>query len=133
MYQGSVTGIRFGAHTFSEPSLLPQAGAGHLLDFAGLYVVLVRDPAWGPRPFRPLYFGESQGVAARVTAAHEKWPDWRREAGILTPLYKAVCLLPGWSPAQRRRAESALIAEYIPPCNERLSASISALLRLGSR
>ena len=73
------SGIRFGGHLFSEPAPLPPSGAASLLDLPGLYVVLVRDPGWDPRPFRPLYFGESQGVWGRATAAHEKCGDWRRD------------------------------------------------------
>jgi hypothetical protein len=95
----------------------------------GLYVVLVRDSACSPRPFRPLYFGESQEVWTRASAAHEKCGDWRRAAGFLTPLYRSVCLLPGWTLSQRRAAESALIATYGTTCNERLSIDFGALHR----
>ncbi len=124
-----VAGIRFGGQIFTEPALLPQTGASRLLDLPGLYVVLVHDPTWRPRPFRPLYFGESQGVWTRATWAHEKCVDWRQAAGLMTPLYRSVCLLPGWTVSQRRSAESALIAAYGPPCNERLSVDLGALLR----
>lgn len=129
----TTTGIKFGGHLFSEPALLPKSGASQLLDLPGLYAVLVRDPAWGPRPFRPLYFGESQGVWTRVTAAHEKCVDWRRVAGPLAPLYRSVCLLPGWNSSERRMAESALVTAYTPPCNERLSVSLGTLLGLRAR
>lgn len=122
-------GIRFGGHLFSEPALLPPSSAASFFDMPGLYVVLVRDSACSPRPFRPLYFGESQDVWARASGTHEKCGDWRLAAGLFTPLYRAVCSLPGWSLSKRRAAESALIASYGTPCNERLSIDFASLRR----
>src|SRR5215471_10130778 len=48
-------GIRFNDCYFSEPV--------HLIEWtppkcAGLFAVLVPDPNWAPKPFRPIYFGE---------------------------------------------------------------------------
>ena len=127
------SGIRFGGHDFSQPQLLPPPSPSGFLDLPGLYAVLVSDAGWRPRPFRPLYFGESDCVWGRATAAHEKYASWRAEAGMIAPLYRALCLLPGWTRSQRQTAESALIAEYNPRCNERLSVSLAALLSVRSR
>jgi hypothetical protein len=127
------TGIRFGAYQFSEPELLPEKACASFLDLQGLYVVLVADAGWRPRQFRPLYFGESDGIWMRATGNHENAESWRRQAGLFAPLYRALCPLPGWTRQQRQTAESALIAEFKTPCNERLSVSLAALLGVRSR
>jgi hypothetical protein len=124
-------GIRFGDYAFTEPEPVPVHGLPSILGAqAGLYVVLAFDPAAAPRPFRPLYFGESGDIRSRATGQHENHPAWCRSAGVGMPLYRAVCALPGWPLHQRRAAESALIRMYQPPCNERLSL---ALVGLGAR
>lgn len=122
------TGITFGGYNFSEPQLLPVASSPRFADLPGLYVILVRDVGWSPRPFRPLYFGESAAVLSRATVAHEKYPSWRTEAGLFVPVYRALCSLPGWTRSERKVAESALISEYNPPCNDRLSTSLAGVL-----
>ena len=125
------TGIRFADLWFSEPVLLPDGCVSGMFDQPGLYVVLVRDQSWRPRPFRPLYFGESEGVWQRATSAHENCKSWRAQAGPFQPVYRALCPLPGWTRAQRQLAESALIATFQPPCNDRLSRSLAVLAGVG--
>jgi len=121
------SGIRFGDLVFSEPTLLPDTCLAGIFDQPGLYVVLVHDSNWQPRPFRPLYFGESDGVWQRATGAHENCDSWRARGGLFEPVYRALCPLPGWTRVQRQLAESALISAYQPPCNDRLSRSLGAL------
>ena len=125
-------GIRFGGHDFSEPQLLPLASPRGL-ESRGLYVILVHDVGWKPQPFRPLYFGESDAIWCRATAAHENYASWRAEAGLIAPLYRALRFLPGWTRFERQAAESALISEYNPPCNKRLSWSLAGLFGVRSR
>ena len=121
-------GIRFGNNHFSALALLPWTSQPRIAELPGLYVVLAYDSNWTPRPFRPLYFGESHDPWGRANAEHEKYESWRAAAGVIAPLYRGLCLLPGSTRSQRQAAESALIAEYSPPCNERLSVSLGALL-----
>lgn len=121
-------GVMFGDRWFSAPAPLPGIAFPGLRAQAGLYVVMVYDPQWGPRPFRPLYFGESDDIWNRCTAVHERFAAWRRAAGPSAVLYRALSPMPGATRAQRQAAESALIARYAPPCNERLSMSLAALL-----
>jgi hypothetical protein len=122
--------IVFNNFKFSEPATLVSAPtlADQLIAQPGLYVVLVYDLAWSPRPFRPLYFGESDNINSRASGTHENHSAWCREAGTHTPLYRALCPLPGWSKTQRQQMESALIANYNPPCNQKLSFDFSRLL-----
>ena len=125
-----MTGINFGGYGFSEPEPLPAATIAYRpqQDSIGLYAIVVFEARCNPRPYRPIYFGESSGIVSRATSSHENYSSWAAEAGPFTALYRAFCSLPGWTRMQRQRAESALIAEYNPPCNERLSVSLSRLL-----
>jgi len=62
-YQG---GIRFNDCVFTEPVRLGEwtpPGCG------GVLAVLAHDPAWSPRPFRPLYFGEFGNDTRPITGS----------------------------------------------------------------
>lgn len=126
-------GIKFGKHCFSEPEPLAYPTAPWILDRPGLYVVLVYASNWRPRPYRPLYFGESHGVRGRATTEHENYQSWLAEAGQNSNLFRALCFLPGSTRLERQMAESALIGRYHPPCNDRASVNLAALLGLYPR
>lgn len=120
--QNNQTGIKFGNLLFSEPVALPSTPSmlDQVLPQPGLYVILTPDVRCTPRPFRLIYIGESENVNMRSTAAHEKFSEWKREAGT-AQLYRAVCALPGTTKPQRQATETALIRSYAPPCNKVLS------------
>ena len=63
---------------------------------------------------RLLYIGEAADVQARI-AAHERWPDWKRQLkqGELLCLTAALISPDG----ARQRAEAAMIFKHKPPCN----------------
>jgi hypothetical protein len=111
-------GINFnstlGKQFFSEPTFFP----GMLSPFSGggIYVILVSDLTWGPRLYRPIYFGETENFNQRVTTSHERYMDWCREAG-LGPLYVAQLGMWGSTKAARTMIEAALIDWYKPACN----------------
>jgi hypothetical protein len=122
--------IKFNDYTFSEPIVLP-ANSTFMDTVAaqpGLYVVLVYDPRCTPRPFRALYFGESDNINGRACGTHENHSSWCAEAGTSTPLYRALCPLPGLTKSQRQQVESLLIANYATPCNQKLSFDFDRLL-----
>jgi hypothetical protein len=105
-------GIRFLDATFSEPEFLFSSSLPKL---AGLYVILVLDFNCNPRPYRPLYFGKANDLAARVTRSHEKYSDWSRAAGsggLLVSYY-----ITGISEWWRNDLEEKLIKHYTPQCN----------------
>lgn len=121
-------GIRFGNHTFSSPEVVADAGFFVAsMDSPGLYVVMAYDQAWNPLPYRPLYFGESDRIWGRATPSHENYSSWKRAAGTVL-LYRAFHYMPGSTRAQRQAAESALIALFGTPCNQRLSFNLADLL-----
>jgi hypothetical protein len=90
-------GIRFNDCVFTEPVRLsdwtPPA-------CAGIVAVLAHDPAWSPRPFRPLYFGEFGN-------------DARRPAGS-APYLIAAFPMPYSTTRQRDTLCNELIAAYNP-------------------
>jgi hypothetical protein len=110
----SRTGLRFLDRYFTEPI---EFGSSRLPGHGGVYVILVNDPAWEPRPYRPIYFGEAKDLARRVLASHEKSDTWRRAAGAEGGVYVAYHLMVGGD-AERTAFEEELIREYRPACNE---------------
>ena len=123
--------IRFGTYDFSNLQLLPHAYPYQPLDLPGVYVILVFDDQWRPKPYRPLYVGESEDLWNRTTIAHEKYVWWQVHAGTVTSLYRAFYPLLASTRSQRLAVESTLIAQYNPPCNERFSVSLASLLGSG--
>jgi hypothetical protein len=90
-------GIRFNDCVFTEPvSLSEWTPPG----CAGIVVVLAHDPAWSPRPFRPLYFGEFGN-------------DTRQLAGS-APYLVAACPMPYSTTKQRQALCEELISAYNP-------------------
>ncbi len=109
---------------FSEPmhfrSMIPPPPS------PGVYVVLVRDAIWGPRPFKPIYFGKAASFSARVTTSHENYSDWCRAALGAGNLYVSLCWMSSSTDSQRSLLETSLINRYQPECNK-MSRTASAL------
>lgn len=103
-------GIRFNDCVFSEPTALAQWTPPRC---AGLYVVLVQDPNWAPRPFQPLYFGEFGHNAALPALRAEQ----ANLAGLAPQeaLYAAALPMPFSTTAQRWLLRHELIRAYNPP------------------
>jgi hypothetical protein len=59
-------GIRFNDYIFTEPERLTEWSSPR---FAGVFVILVQDPNWAPKPFQPLWFGEFGNNAQHLFAA----------------------------------------------------------------
>jgi hypothetical protein len=110
----SRAGLRFLDRYFTEPV---EFGSSRLPEHAGVYVIVVSDPAWEPRPYRPIYFGEAEDLAGTVAASHEKSDSWRYAAGAENGIYVAYHLMVG-SNAERTAFKEKLIREYRPACNE---------------
>ena len=113
------TGLRFRNRYFTEPMAF---GSGWLPSSAGVYAIVVSDPSWQPRPYRPIYFGEAEDLAGRLTASQERLEEWRRAADAAGPLYVAYHLMSG-SEADRAAFKESLIQEYRPEGNETPSDS----------
>src|SRR5580693_1919914 len=107
-------GLRFLDRYFTEPI---GFGGSRLPEHAGVYVILVNDVAWEPRPYRPIYFGEARDLSGIVVASHEKSDSWYRAAGAEDGIYVAYHLIVG-SDAERTAFKEKLIREYRPACNE---------------
>ena len=62
------------------------------------------------------YFGNAKNLSERVCESHEKYWAWRMEAGLGGLFYSFLMVGHEW---ERTRIESALIAHYGPPCNDK--------------
>jgi hypothetical protein len=104
-------GIRFNDCVFSEPMLLSHWTPPRC---AFLYTILVGDPNWAPRPFQPLYFGESGNNAP------ERLLEKVRDFAARLPgqeVFMAVLPMPFSTTAQRWMLRNELIWAYNPPCS----------------
>jgi hypothetical protein len=113
-WQGINFNSSMGKQCFSEPMVFPSYIP--LLSGTGIYAILVPDAVWNPKPYRPIYFGETEDFSQRVSIAHERYGDWRREAGS-AQLYVAQLWMFGSSKQGRTSIERGLIDAYKPTCN----------------
>jgi hypothetical protein len=104
------SGIRFNDCFFSEPIAL---GSGSFPRCAGLFVILVEDRNWAPKPFQPLCFGEFGNNAPVDLLLHEAVHSLKRAQG--KALYLSVTALPFSTTAQRWALFSELVRAYNPP------------------
>ena len=113
-------GLRFNDCVFSEPepfTVWIPPGCG------GLIAVLARDPAWAPKPFRPLFFGEFGNDAHRAQELR-RWVH-----GAQHEYYIAVLPLPFSTSAQRRALRDELAAAYNPVCQPAAAPPADELAR----
>ncbi len=107
----ALSGIRFNDCMFSEPVAVSRWTQPK---YAGLFAVLVSDPDWAPKSFRPLHFGEF-GNNAPLAALPLDYPRLLATAQGRT-LYVAVLPLPFSTTAQRRELRNELLWAYNPEC-----------------
>jgi hypothetical protein len=108
------SGITLGDRVFTQPMRFPSMLIPPL---PGLYAILVKDNGLFGSLMRPVYIGESEDLKKRLTVAHEKCDDWKREAAgreLYYALHTPVGML---NDQQRRAAERDLIDRLQPPCN----------------
>lgn len=120
----------WGNHSFSNPTSFSALFAP---PSSGLYVLMAPDFNWGPKPYRPLYFGQAENLFKRVSQSHEKYASWVREAGSAANLYVGFHYMQGSTEHDRRSREAELIRHYNPPCNENFTdflGSLSAIARV---
>jgi hypothetical protein len=124
-------GIVFGRYAFSEPRQLITWSPPRL---AGLYVIMVEDQVWGPRPARPIYFGETGNFAERgFPFSHHAASEWMKQAWP-GQLWVSYLTLPYSDAARRREVERELVDSYNPVCNGAVRGRLlAALLEAASR
>lgn len=119
--RSSPTGIVFARTNgvnlpFSEPRVL--GGIVSPPQSAGVYVIVVRAESWGPRRFRPIYFGKAGDFPSRVNpSSHEHYDEWCDVAGGAVHVYASFCELPRCSRRTLFAVEGGLIDYYKPECN----------------
>jgi hypothetical protein len=107
-------GIRFNDCFFTQPTPL---AAWRPPQYAGLFVILLGDTNWAPKPFQPLYFGEFGNNAPEVSLRGDGQFqfDFRRSA----ELFVATLPLPFSTTLQRCTLRNELIWAYNPVCQAR--------------
>jgi hypothetical protein len=118
------SGIRFNDCLFSEPTRLSSWTQPKC---ACLFVVLVNDMNWAPRPMQPLCFGEF-GNNSPVDALLRDYNRLLAAAGGKT-LMVSVFLMPFSTTTQRWALRNELVWAYNPPCQTDGSASAGELAR----
>jgi len=115
MHSGTALGIRFNDCFFTEPAALVEWRPPQ---YAGLFVILVRDPNWAPKPFQPLYFGEFGNNAREISlpASAGSQFDFRRSGDLCV----ATLPLPFSTTAQRCSLLQELLWAYNPVCQTTL-------------
>lgn len=106
-------GIRFGRYLFSEP--VPLRGFWVPPRTAGLYVILVPDPTWLPRPFQPIFFGEFSPDRPNPVTYREYIAWFRAAAG--RDLHVAVLDAQSGASGQLPLVKRELTHTYEPICD----------------
>src|SRR5262245_26359280 len=106
-------GIRFADYLFSHP--LPLARFSVQPRSAGLYVILMPDPSWGPWHFQPLCFGEFGFQREVIMSVAQQTCCLKVAAG--RSLYFALYPAPYQHEWQITQVKRALIEHYRPICN----------------
>ena len=102
-------GIRFNDCLFTEPT---QLASWVPPKYAGLFVILVSDPNWAPKPFQPLYFGEFGNNTQRSLSPADQM---RLVTGAGTQaLFVSVFAMPFSTTTQRLSVRDQLIGAYNP-------------------
>jgi hypothetical protein len=111
MVPNPTLGIRFNDCMFSEPVPAAQWTQPR---YAGLFAVLVNDPDWAPKAFRPLHFGEFGNNSCLAALPLDYALLMATAQG--RNLYVAVLPMPFSTTAQRRELRNELVWAYNPEC-----------------
>jgi hypothetical protein len=115
-------GIRFNDAWFTEPVHLSQWTPPRC---GGLYVILLNDLNWAPKPFQPLYFGEfGNNARANVIPQDSIWLLSSAARG--RPLFVSALPIPFSTTAQREAIRSGLVSAYNPACHTHARATVAA-------
>src|SRR6266480_1403609 len=101
-------GIRLNDCLFSEPTRLAD---WKVPKYAGLFVILVKDANWAPKPYQPLYFGELGNNTPHAPVNHALLPSGASDGTLLI----SVLPMPFSTTAQRWALRNELMWAYNPP------------------
>ena len=107
--------IYFANYQFSDPECLLNWATS---EKSGIFAILVQDPTSRSKPYKAIYFGESEDMSERgFFKSHFRYDRWIREAGSEADLYISVFPMPDSTPDLRQGIETFLIKYYHPACN----------------
>ena len=102
-------GIRLNDCIFSEPTRMAD---WKVPKYAGLFVILVKDANWAPKPYQPLYFGEfGNNTPPHAPVNHALLPSGASDGTLLI----SVLPMPFSTTAQRWALRNELMWAYNPP------------------
>ena len=101
-------GIRLNDCLFSEPTRFAD---WKVPKYAGLFVILVKDANWVPKPYQPLYFGDFGNNTPDVPLKHALLPGGASDDTLLISLLP----MPFSTTAQRWALRNELMWAYNPP------------------
>ncbi len=108
--------LSFADYLFSEPERLPNWKPPYL---AGIYAILLDEPAGPEGEFRPIYFGETNDLSeSGLIQQHPLHDCWYKQIGSVYRLYIAIHEMADSSSAERQGRQKELITQYRPICNE---------------
>ena len=114
MHSDLTVGIRFNDCFFTQPTSLAEWRPSQ---YAGLFVILLRDTNWAPRPFQPLYFGEL-GNNAPTAPLGDFACQFHPQGGV--ELFVATLPMPFSTTAQRLALRNELLWAYNPVCQAQI-------------
>jgi hypothetical protein len=84
----------------------------------GIYAIVVPDAGVRPRPYRPIYFGQTIDFALKgFPGSHALFKQWVKAGKRKDSLYISIHVMPGADENQRRLVEKDMIAKFHPACN----------------
>jgi len=100
------SGIRFNDCLFTEPARIAD---WKVPKYAGLFVILAKNPNWAPKPYQPLYFGEfgNNTPGPLVPGNYGRVPHSQHDA-----LFISVLPMPFSTTAQRWALRNELLCGY---------------------
>jgi hypothetical protein len=111
----SNTVIYFANYQFSDPECLLNWTTS---EKSGIYAILMQDPTSRAKPYKAIFFGESEDISERgFFRSHYRYDRWIREAGSEAELYVSVFPMHDSSPELRQGIVTFLIKYYHPACN----------------
>jgi len=107
--------IYFANYQFSEPESLAKWNTE---EKNGIYVLLIKDPIEKSKPYKAIFFGESNDLSdPGFLRSHQRFDCWIQEAGSEADLHIATFPMPNSTPGLRQSVVTFLVKYYHPVCN----------------
>jgi hypothetical protein len=86
---------------------------------------MIADSTSRPKPYKAIYFGQSDDIYERASLRHENYSKWSTAASGGS-IFVSYYPMPNSSKEDREKVETLLIEKYNPSCNAKRSVDLSA-------